>query len=610
MQTNDPSIRVLPQQVVEKIAAGEVIERPASVLKEIVENSIDAGATKIDIVIEDSGFSLIQVSDNGSGMSLENLKKCLLRHATSKITTADDLFAVSTMGFRGEALASIGAVGRATIASSATQDGLGYSIGCEGGVASQPKPVQHVRGSTVSCRDLFFNVPARKKFMKTRRAERLALVRLLEQLVVPFPSIHFTAVFEGKAIFDIPPADSLLSRISQVTGIEFAKSLVKAQGSATGMEATLFFPVRDNEQARPRYQNLYVNLRRVDNDSVLYAVRQAFAQLVRRDFRPSFFCFIDVDPASIDVNVHPTKQKVKFEDERGLFSFIYGAVSRVIKPSIPVMQDRGPQKESMTQMAGKSAPLPAPAISAAGEGSGKPLFTAEDPGDRAYGQTILAFPKKGAHGEKQLESPDRDRIQLADSGEPASWSLISCYQVHEMFVLAPIKNGILLIDQHAAHERILYEQALDDLKAGGAASQQLLFPVVLQLSAMEKSVVEGSEEYFKAFGFDIQDFGGKEVSVSATPSFMKSPDIERSVRDMIGYLLDEKSVGHFPEPHKRFAAAFACGAAIKSGQKLSQEEMMALLNSLFSSQNPYTCPHGRPTVVRISLDELSRRFLR
>jgi DNA mismatch repair protein MutL len=580
------------------------------VLKEIVENSIDAGATKIDIVIEDSGFSLIQVSDNGSGMSLENLKKCLLRHATSKITTADDLFAVSTMGFRGEALASIGAVGRATIASSATQDGLGYSIGCEGGVASQPKPVQHVRGSTVSCRDLFFNVPARKKFMKTRRAERLALVRLLEQLVVPFPSIHFTAVFEGKAIFDIPPADSLLSRISQVTGIEFAKSLVKAQGSATGMEATLFFPVRDNEQARPRYQNLYVNLRRVDNDSVLYAVRQAFAQLVRRDFRPSFFCFIDVDPASIDVNVHPTKQKVKFEDERGLFSFIYGAVSRVIKPSIPVMQDRGPQKESMTQMAGKSAPLPAPAISAAGEGSGKPLFTAEDPGDRAYGQTILAFPKKGAHGEKQLESPDRDRIQLADSGEPASWSLISCYQVHEMFVLAPIKNGILLIDQHAAHERILYEQALDDLKAGGAASQQLLFPVVLQLSAMEKSVVEGSEEYFKAFGFDIQDFGGKEVSVSATPSFMKSPDIERSVRDMIGYLLDEKSVGHFPEPHKRFAAAFACGAAIKSGQKLSQEEMMALLNSLFSSQNPYTCPHGRPTVVRISLDELSRRFLR
>jgi DNA mismatch repair protein MutL len=610
MQTNDPSIRVLPQQVVEKIAAGEVIERPASVLKEIVENSIDAGATKIDIVIEDSGFSLIQVGDNGTGMSLENLKKCVLRHATSKITTADDLYAVSTMGFRGEALASIGAVSRATIASSASQDGLGYSLGCDGGVASQPKPVPHVRGTTVSCRDLFFNVPARKKFMKTRKAERLALMRLLEQIVVPFPSIHFAAVFEGKALFDIPPADSLLSRISQVTGIEFAKSLVKAQGSAKGMETTLFFPLQDNGQARPRYQNLYVNLRRVDNDSVLYAVRQAFAQLVRRDLRPSFFCFIDVDPASIDVNVHPTKQKVKFEDERGLFSFIYGTVSRVIKPSIPAMPDRQPQKESAARPAGDDASLPAPAVSTEGKDNGRPLFAAEDPGNISYGQTILAFQKKGSQGEKKVESPDQDRIELADSGDTASWSLISCYQIHEMFLLAPIKNGILLIDQHAAHERILYEQALDDLKVGQATSQQLLFPVVLQLTATEKAVVESSEEYFRAFGFDIQDFGGKEVSVSATPSFMKSADIERSVRDMISYLLDEKSVSHFPEPHKRFAAAFACGAAIKAGQKLSQEEMTALLNSLFSSQNPYTCPHGRPTVVRISLDELSRRFLR
>ena len=296
--------------------------------------------------VEDSGFSLLQVSDNGPGCRCENLRKCMLFHATSKIRRLTTFMRCSTMGFRGEALASIGAVSRATIASIASQDGLGYSLACEGGVASQPRPVPHVRGTTVSCRDLFFNVPARKKFMKTRKAERLALVKLLEQIVIPFPAIHFTAVFEGKAIFDIPPADSLLGRISQVTGIEFAKSLVKAQGSAKGMEATLFFPLQDSGQARPRYQNLYVNLRRVDNESVLYAVRQAFAQLIRREFRPSFFCFIDVDPASIDVNVHPTKQKVKFENERGLFSFIYGTVSRVIKPSIPVIEDRESQKKT------------------------------------------------------------------------------------------------------------------------------------------------------------------------------------------------------------------------------------------------------------------------
>ncbi|HUI93141.1 MAG TPA: DNA mismatch repair endonuclease MutL [Chitinivibrionales bacterium] len=609
MQTNDPVIRVLPQQVVEKIAAGEVIERPASVLKEIIENAIDAGATKIDIVIEDSGFSLIQVSDNGSGMSPVNLEKSVLRHATSKIATADDLYAVSTMGFRGEALASIAAVSRTVIASSATQDGLGYSLGCDGGVAAKPKPVPHVRGTTVSCRDLFFNVPARKKFMKTRKAERMALARLIEQIVIPFPSMHFTAVFEGKPVFDVPPADSLLGRISQVAGVEFAKTLVMAQGSAEGMEATLFFPLQDNGQARPRYQNLYVNLRRVDNDSVLFAVRQAFAQLVRRDFRPSFFCFIDIDPSLIDVNVHPTKQKVKFEDEQGLFRFIYAAVSKVLKPSAPAAPARTSQMEGEISTNGL-APAPVPAAEAPLEESGRPLFAAEDPADGAYGQTILAFPKKGPQGENDLDSLDQEKVQLADSSDRASWSLISCFQIHEMFILAPIKNGILLIDQHAAHERILYEQALDDLKVGRAASQQLLFPVVIRLTATEKTVVGSSEEYFRAFGFDIQDFGGNEVSVSATPSFMKSSDIESSVRDMIGYLLDEKSMGHFPEPHKRFAAAFACGAAIKAGQKLSQEEMMALLNSLFSAQNPYTCPHGRPTVVRISIDELSRRFLR
>jgi DNA mismatch repair protein MutL len=601
MQNNDVRIEVLPQDVVEKIAAGEIIERPASVLKELIENAIDAGATRIDVVIEDSGFALIQVGDNGVGMSLENLKKSVLRYATSKIKTADDLYAISTMGFRGEALASISAVSRTTIATSASNDGLGWSLACVGGGVQQPQPVSHVRGTTVSCRDLFFNVPARKKFMKTRKAERLALLRLLEQLVIPFSSIHFTAVFEGKAIFDIPVADSLLARISQVTGIEFAKSLVKAQGSAKGMEAALFFPLDCQEGARPRYQNLYVNLRRVDNDQVLFAIRQAFLQVVRRDYKPSFFCFIDVDPAAIDVNVHPTKQKVKFEDERGLFGFIYASVSRVIRESMV------PMKENTIE--GRLAPAPVYIGVSPDEGVQLPL-NLEEKGGVSYEKTILSFPAGKTESEKLLESPDENSIQLSNSTEDRSWNLISCYQIHDMFILASIKNGILLIDQHAAHERILYEQALDDLKAGRSTSQQLLFPIIIKLTAMEKTVAESSREYFASFGFDIQDFGGSEVSVSATPSFMKSADAERAVRDMLGYLLDEKSVGQFPQHHERFAAAFACGAAIKSGARLSQEEMNALLNSLFSSKNPYTCPHGRPTVVRLSLDELTRRFLR
>jgi DNA mismatch repair protein MutL len=611
MQHNEVRIEVLPQSVVEKIAAGEVIERPASVLKELVENSIDANASKIDIVIEDSGFSLLQVTDNGVGMTAENLAKSILAHATSKIKTADDLYAIATMGFRGEALASVAAVSRLTISSSNTANGLGCSVTCEGGIARPPQPVSHVRGTTVSCRDLFFNVPARKKFMKTRKAERIALLRLLEQLFIPFPAIHVTAVFEGKTVFDVPAAPSLESRIAQVTGIEFAKTLTQAKGTAPGMEATLFFPLSDTGESRPRYQYLFVNLRRVDSETVMYAVREAFSKLVQRAFRPSYFCFIDVDPGQIDVNVHPTKQKIKFEKERELFGFIYGIIGRAIRPA---MKDK-----EITPAQNLSGPLPAIEASSRirspdsyekAADAEPSLFVAEEKKERISNQTVLSFPSRDGTVEKELEPPPEDRIQLTDAQEAASWSLISCYQVHEMYILAPIKNGILLIDQHAAHERILFEQALADLDFGKATSQQLLFPVVLQLSATEKAVVESAGGYFRSFGFEMQDFGGNAVSVSAIPAFMKNSEVERSARDMIQYLLDEKSVGSFPDPRTRFAAAFACGAAIKAGQRLSQEEMNALLNNLFSSRTPYTCPHGRPTVVRISLDELSRRFLR
>ena len=608
MTNNDPRIEVLPQHVVEKIAAGEVIERPASVLKELIENSLDADATFIDIVVEDSGFGLIQVSDNGTGMSQENLEKSLLRHATSKLRSAEDLFAIATMGFRGEALASIAAVSKTSITSSNRDDGLGNCIVCEGAAALSATPASRVHGTTVSCRDLFFNVPARKKFMKTRKAERLALVKVIEQLAFPFPAVHFRATFDGKISFDAPVADAIPARIAQVTGVEFASSLVRAQGSARGMDAVLYFPSSADDLTRPRYQNLYVNLRRVDNDSVLYGIRQAFAQLIRRDARPSFFCFIDVDPSAIDVNVHPTKQKVKFENERELFGFVYGIVSRALAPSSaqptpdPVQTPAAPPWP-----AGQKPDFPPDARPSAGAGG---PAAAQEPGDESYGQTVLSFPSRQRQGEKQLDSGAIGSIELSKSTDAASWNLISCYQIHEMFILAPIKSGILLIDQHAAHERILYEQALGDIADKRPTSQQLLFPIVLRLTPTEKVVIESSGDYFRSFGFDIQDFGGADVSVSATPSFMTNANVERSVRDMIGYLLDEKSVEFFPEPHRRYAAAFACGAAIKSGQKLSEEEMNALLNGLFSSQNPYTCPHGRPTVVRISLDELSRRFLR
>ena len=628
MQINNQSvIEVLPQSVIEKIAAGEVIERPASVLKEITENAIDAGATKIDIFIEDAGFSLIKITDDGCGMSAQDLAKSFLRHATSKLRSADDLFSIATMGFRGEALAVISAVSRTTIISSNdSSSGLGYELTSNGGELGEMVPQPHLQGTTVIVRDLFFNVPARKKFMKTRKGEQLAITRIVEQIVIPFPSIHFTLTIDGRRVLDTPVADSPLIRIADIAGNEFARSLIECRGSKSGMDVVAFVSTPEQLKERPRFQSLYVNLRRIDNDSVTFAIREAFSKFLGSGYRPSFFAFLDIDPSRIDVNVHPTKQQVKFDDERDLFGFIYSAVKNGVGGQMVNSQ----HLEVSTESKGNDS-LPKPAFVAADSESvdaiptslqfkfpsktssfleNVPLSTFGSANSDPFGKTVLPFPDLKKTDEKEIDHPKDNGVELINDDTVESWELISCYQIHGMFVLAPIKNGILLIDQHAAHERVLYEQALEDIVRGRSASQQLLFPIVLELSPTEKSVVDSGQQFFTAFGFEIGDFGGRALSISAIPAFLRDGAVEDTLRGMIRYLLDGKAPEFFLEPEKRFAAAFACGAAIKAGQKLSQEEMNALLNNLFSAKNPYTCPHGRPTLVRMSIDELSRRFLR
>jgi DNA mismatch repair protein MutL len=602
------SIEVLPSSVIEKIAAGEVIERPASVIKELVENALDAGAVKIDVAADNAGFSRIVVVDNGCGMGPVDLEKCLLLHATSKTRTADDLFAVTTMGFRGEALASVAAVSRLTITSAADLSGLGTMIAGEGGAYGKSRPAAHGRGTTVEARDLFYNVPARKKFMKSPRSEQAAVVRAVEQLAAAFPSVHFTLTMDGAEALDFPPADSQTARIGQIAGLSFAKGLIECRGSRPGMEMTAYVSSPELLVSRPRFQSLYVNLRRVDSDAVTYAVREAFAKYLGGPYRPAFFCFLTVDPSRIDVNVHPAKQLVKFEDERSITGFIFAAVKQAIGASLAGPADLP---------GGLKRPEAAPAAAAAPDSAQEELYLVK--GKKPAGMHEGMPSEKGVTGVAETVIPFPAPRQAADAGAQippqvhgpdAAWDLISCYQVHETYILAPIKNGILLIDQHAAHERVLFEQALEDIARGRSSSQQLLFPVVIELSSIEKPLVLAGQSYLTAFGFEMSDFGGNAVSVSAIPFFMRTSDVEQSVRSMVRYLLEEKERDAIKETEKRFAAAFACGAAIKAGQKLSQEEMNALVNSLFSAKSPYTCPHGRPTLVRISLDELSRRFLR
>jgi DNA mismatch repair protein MutL len=615
MENRNGHIEVLSQSVVEKIAAGEIIERPMSVLKELIENAIDSGARKIDMKIEDGGFSLIQVADDGKGMNPEDLRKSILPHATSKIRIADDLYSLSTMGFRGEALASIVAVSRCTIVSADSESGLAYKLQCDGCETPVLVPAARSRGTTVTVQDLFFTMPARKKFMKTRKAERMALIRLIEQLAAPFPEIQMTAAFEGKPIIEFPPNETIPMRISRIAGTQFSKDLIHCWGKREGMEADVYVSSPQSGQRRPRFQDLYVNRRKVENDQVLFAIREALSHFITPELKPSFFCFMTISPSRIDVNVHPAKTKIKFEDERMLFGFIAETVRRAVSDLQVGPRDIHTQSsfsrepdESPRQVAAPSSPSAYHENSGVGEKHGAWGRTRypEEKGEELRPPFVSAIPQEF----KVVAPGDENTIQLTIEGKDESWGLIPCYQIHAMFILAPIKNGILLIDQHAAHERILFEQALHDSERGSSDSQQLLFPIVIELSTSEKEAAMGGKSFFSAVGFDINDFGGNAVSVSAIPAFMKDSQVDAALRDMVRYLLDDKNEGFLTETKKRLAAAFACGAAIKAGHKLSQEEMNALLNALFGTENPYICPHGRPTIVRLSLDELGRRFLR
>ncbi|MFW6254550.1 MAG: DNA mismatch repair endonuclease MutL, partial [Chitinivibrionales bacterium] len=463
MTSDSDRIHILPQVVTDKIAAGEVIERPASVIKELVENAIDAGADRIEVTVNDGGFSLIRVTDNGSGMSEQDLSRCTIRHATSKIRHIEDLFTIATLGFRGEALASIGSVSRMKVTSSATGEGLGSELSCEGGILSDIIPVAHMQGTSIECRDLFYNVPARKKFMKSQKAERMAVMRLMEQMVVPYPAIHFTVTCDGRRLLDVPRVETTLMRIAQVAGSEFAKKLITCSAEGQGMDALLYICAPHDATPRPRFQNLYVNLRRIDCDSITYGIREAFSRFITSHFKPAWFCFLDVDPHHIDVNVHPTKQRVKFDDDRRLFSFVFHMVERGLTDDIQqdVSTIGGEMAHPSTQVSERpnfsiardSQPSDQkPSGPSPGEDTPGPL--PHDRSDKKRGQTALSFFSVVHSEKKDVADAGEKGVQLSQE----QWDLIPCYQIHKMYILAPIKKGILLIDQHAAHERVLFQK--------------------------------------------------------------------------------------------------------------------------------------------------------
>lgn len=600
-----PEIKLLAKNVVEQIAAGEVIERPSSIVKELLENAIDSGADKISVIFDNGGISRIKIFDNGCGIAGEQLLLAITPHATSKISSAEDLYAVSTMGFRGEALASIASACKFSLSSSTTNDGAGFKISSKGGEISEVEPTAQIKGTTVECLDLFFNLPARKKFLKSEKSEKMSILSVVEQVFAAFPTIHFTCIADGKKLYDIPAVDNHRLRISQLAGAEFVNDLIYCRNETPEMSAEIYICSPAGAKSKPKYQNLYVNLRKIDNVAVMTAVRESFSRFISAyGNKPSWFCFLNIEPSKIDVNVHPTKQMIKFDDEKSLFSFIFRTVFNELEIY---------QKNALNPLEKQEN-----TVNYTSEEKPNDNLVLEEPQENKYKLFVNTKFEEKTPQASQISMPlisvispdDSEGNLLGMSFDKNIWETIPCFQIHNRYIAVSVSDGLLLIDQHAAHERVLYEKVLDNMETG-IECQTLIFPIVMELKPFEKETLLSVQDLFAKAGFDIKDFGGNSIAIYSQPvEFSRENQVKEAILDMIEQFLQENNSAILSSVQRHFAASFACGAAIKFGYVLQNQEMNSLLTALFSTKNPHICPHGRPTFSKITLGEIGKRFLR
>ena len=576
-------IQVLPDSLANQIAAGEVVERPASVVKELVENAIDAAATRIHVSIQNGGKTEIRVADDGCGMGRDDALLCLDRHATSKIRSPEDLHVVRTLGFRGEALPSIASISRLVLETAEPGD-VGTRVRVAGGRILGAEDCARQSGTTVVVRNLFFNVPARAKFLKGASVETRAVAEVVTVLALSNLSIAFRLDSNGRALLDLAPAADLVSRTAALWGDDAARRMVAVTHGRDGIRIAGLVERPDASLAGPRRVHLFVGGRPFRDRDLVFAAERGYRTTVPHGARPSLLLYVDVPGGSVDVNVHPSKAEVRFENKSVIEAIVEDAIRNALAtPESSATLDRKPAMPLMRQVSAPAAPAQ--------------LEPAADVGQLAF------FVPAREPGVQPAEQPPVRAI--VEEPPPAP----KLFQVHNTYVLAETRSGLLIIDQHSAHERILFEQLMRGFSGGGQASQRLLFPLTIRLSPAEYGIVESSGELFARTGFEIEPFGARTVIVHGAPAPHPYFNAERCLRDMLAELATGSELTRAAKnQHERIAMMFACKGAIKAGQKLSEREMLDLFERLFSTELPYHDVHGRATIVRISLDELVRRF--
>ena len=605
-------IRVLPQILVNKIAAGEVIERPASAVKELLENAVDAGATRIDVAVEDGGKGLIQATDNGGGMSREDLGLAFAQHATSKLDQEEDLFAIRTMGFRGEALASIGSVSRARVVSRTAEGQGGYEVAIDGGQQSEVKPTAAPVGTTVQIRDLFFNVPARRKFLRSTNTEMAHITEQLTKVALANSEIHFTLSHNGRKNLELPVSIGLRERIAGLFGEELAQTLIEANSAERGIGIRALLAPPGMSRTSGKWQYFFLNGRYIRDRLLSHALREAYRGLMEASRFPVAFVYLQMDPETVDVNVHPTKVEVRFREANTVHSQVLGTLREQFLKSdlagavhIENRPDHDQQQRVRQAVADymKSQPVNQERLSFAGRGQGGYVGGSE--------QTSQTPPLSGAGLREELNKLfEQDRETASADGQAGPRHFGRTLQIHRTYIVSETPDGMIIVDQHALHERILYEKLKTRLAEGKLESQQLLVPMPVELSNQQQAVLSRAKEVLGQVGIDVVDFGPKSIAVQSFPAMLGKADPAAVVQDIMDRLTEVSADVSGEQLLEPVLASMSCKAAVKAGDELKEEEMRQLLADRHLANMSSSCPHGRPTILNMSLAELEKQFKR
>lgn len=604
-------IRILEPRLANQIAAGEVVERPASVVKEAVENSLDAGATRIEIDVESGGTRLIRIRDDGAGIDGDDLALALARHATSKIDSIEDLEAVQSLGFRGEALASIASVSRLTLTANTEASSVqGQQAFCEGrDMSVAVKPAPHPRGTTLEVRDLFYNTPARRKFLRTEKTEFGHLHEVVKRQALSRPEVTFVLRHNGKQTLQLNAAVSeaeLRRRVATVCGTDFAEHAVVIERQAGPMRLWGWVAEPTFSRSQADLQYFFVNGRVIRDKLVSHAIRQAYRDVLFHGRHPAFVLFLELDAAGVDVNVHPTKHEVRFRDSRSVHDFLFGTLSRAladVRPGQPTPTEPATGSEERAFQPGMNL-----------ASGGSPTLLGQ--GDQilsAVGASSHRFDGGSSGQMSRWREPALSRVPQPEfAQEPAEIPPLgfAVAQLHGIYILAENQHGLVLVDMHAAHERITYERLKQARDGSGITRQPLLVPLTLAVSSREAAIAEEQSGELASLGLLIEATGEESIVCRELPAALKDADAEALVRDVLGDLLEFGTSDRIASSLDELLSTLACHTSVRANRRLTLPEMNALLRDMEETERSGQCNHGRPTWVQLGMSELDKLFLR